>query len=269
METAVEAVPAPAPAPEAEPSDEFDRVWVRKRRSREPKPAREPKPPRAAKPAKEPKAPRKERPPRREPRVTREAGDAELGIPDRPPVRSGAIVGVVIGGFLVVGVVLYALGRTLLGSNLGDEGAFPRAPVSPGAAAAIPGVIGEPVRVGTVALKVHAVRTVPGSPEEAPAAGMKWVAVQVEVVNEGDAEASISMLSMFDLVDSGGASYAPTIVGSVARYADGELGVGLRLTGEVVFEIPEDAAAWQLQVLSPDRTEAAAIDLVRPGSATP
>jgi hypothetical protein len=184
-------------------------------------------------------------------------------------VRGAAIAGIVIGGFLVVGVVLYVLARTLMGSDLGGEGAFPRDDAGPGATNVVTGVIGEPVRVSTIAIKVHEVRTVPGSAEEAPAAGMKWVAVRIEVVNEGSAEASISMLAMFDLMDADGASYAPTIVGSVPKYADGDLAAGLRLTGEVVFEIPEDAEAQQFLVRSPDRAAEATIALDPPEAATP
>ncbi len=226
-----------------------------------------PRPPSRSEPAR-----RREREQERERvarRSSREIPDAQLGIPARPPVRGAAIAGIVIGGFLVVGVVLYVLARTLMGSDLGGEGAFPRDDVSAGATNVVTGVIGDPVRVGTIAVKVHEVRTVPGSAEEAPAAGMKWVAVRIEVVNEGSAEASISMLAMFDLVVADGASHAPTIIASVPKYADGDLAVGLRLTGEVVFEIPEDAEPQQFLVLAPDRTAEATIALDPAEAATP
>lgn len=182
----------------------------------------------------------------------------DLGIPERAPVSPLLLGGIAVA---VVGVVLAVLFVLTLTS--GGEGRTAPDDEVPGAPAGPPvaGVIGEPIRVGTLAFKVHDVREVPASQEEQPAAGMRWFAVDVEVVNEGGDEAAISMLSMFDLEASNGESYLPTIIGSVARYAEGDLPPGLRLRGEVVFEVPQDAGGFTLLITTPDRLRTGRVSL--------
>jgi uncharacterized protein DUF4352 len=166
-------------------------------------------------------------------------GDVTLGIPERSPRRGLATLGVFLGGMALTGVLVWVLVTMLTSTSSGGGGTSPQTTDAPATSAA--GEIGQPVRLGTLALKVQGIRDVPASASERPAAGMRWVAVDVEIVNEGVEEQRVIMDLMFDLEAEGGASFSPVIIGSVARYAEGDLAPGLRLRGEVVFEIPIEA----------------------------
>jgi hypothetical protein len=185
-------------------------------------------------------------------------GSRQLGIPESR--RTGPYVLAAIGA-AVAGVALAFLFFSLVGGpssrTAPDDAATVPVSGSPPAA----GVIGEPLRVGPLAFLVHGIREVPATPEERPAPGMRWVAVDVEVVNEGQDQAAISSFEMFDLTDSAGGSYGPTVIGSVAHNAEGNLAPGLRLRGEVVFEVPQDAGGFLLLITTPDRSRSGRVDL--------
>lgn len=190
-----------------------------------------------------------ERPPERDEELQ---GDVTLGIPERPPVRGLAIGGVILGGIAVV-VLLVMVLIQMVANTRGGDAVVPAAPAA-GPAGDGAAVIGEPIRLGPFALKVYGVRDVPASAQEQPEPGMRWVAVDVEVVNEGSDGARVDMWSMFDLQTLDGAKFGPDVIGSVAKYADGDLPPGLRLRGEVVFAIPEASQPASLRLTAPDKT---------------
>lgn len=179
-------------------------------------------------------------------------GDVTLGIPERQPVRGLAVAGVILGGIALIAVLVGVLTQ-MVANTRGGAGVVPTASAD-GPAGDSAGVIGQPVRLGPFALKVYGVRNVPASSQERPDPGMRWVAVDVEVVNEGSEGAYVDMWTMFDLQASDGTRYGPDVIGSVARYADGDLPPGLRLRGEVVFAIPEASQPASLRLTAPDRT---------------
>ncbi|MEX2459303.1 MAG: DUF4352 domain-containing protein [Actinomycetota bacterium] len=186
-------------------------------------------------------------------------GDVTLGIPERQPVRGLAVAGVILGGLAVVAMLAVLVVQMVANTRGGAD-------VVPTASAGAPagdsaGVIGQPVRLGPFALKVYGVRNVPASSQEIPDPGMRWVAVDVEVVNESGEGARVDMWSLFDLETADGSRYGPDVIGSVADYADGDLPPGLRLRGEVVFAIPEASEPASLRLTAPDRKTTALVRL--------
>jgi len=106
--------------------------------------------------------------------------------------------------------------------------------------------IGDAVKMGDLIFTVLGVREVKAKDIIKPQEGKKWIAVELEIQNQGSKSQAISTLLMFKLVDSDGYKYSIGLVPDLKGQLDGELASGRKVRGEVGFEIPKNAKGLEL-----------------------
>jgi hypothetical protein len=122
--------------------------------------------------------------------------------------------------------------------------------------------VGDLVELGDWQVRVHGVTDPVVSTDEffQPAAGQRWVAVDVEVTNTGDQAETVSSALCFEIMDDGNQAYMQTVTGTTtAATPDGEVAAGASRRGTVEYEVPADAAGLRLQF---------SCDLLASGTAT-
>lgn len=108
--------------------------------------------------------------------------------------------------------------------------------------------VGDAIKMGSLVFTVHGHREVKPQEFLKPGEGKRWVAVEVEVSNQGDKPQAISSLLMFKLADSQGYQYTVSIVPGLKGQLDGEVAPGRKMRGEVGFEIPKEAKGLELLI---------------------
>lgn len=106
--------------------------------------------------------------------------------------------------------------------------------------------IGEPINMGDLVLTVNGVRESKGDQYIKPKEGHIYKIVEATLENIGQESAAISSLMMFSLTDSEGYKYTVTIGPDTKGSLDGELQPGRKMRGELVFEVPTEAAGLEL-----------------------
>jgi uncharacterized protein DUF4352 len=122
--------------------------------------------------------------------------------------------------------------------------------------------VGDLVELGDWRVRVHGVTDPVQSTDQflQPAAGQRWVAVDVEVTNAGDQAETMSSALCFQLVDDQNRTFNQTVTGvSGAGTPDGDVAAGASLRGPVEYELPADARGLRLNF---------SCDLLTPGTAT-
>jgi hypothetical protein len=122
--------------------------------------------------------------------------------------------------------------------------------------------VGDLVELGDWRVRVHGVTDPVQSTDQflQPAAGQRWVAVDVEVTNAGDQAETMSSALCFQLVDDQNRTFNQTVTGaSGAATPDGDVAAGASLRGAVEYEVPADARGLRLNF---------SCDLLTPGTAT-
>jgi hypothetical protein len=122
--------------------------------------------------------------------------------------------------------------------------------------------VGDIVELGDWRVQVHGVTDPLESTNEfiAPAAGNRWVAVDIEVTNTGGEPQTVSSLLCFEVADDQNRSYTLTLTGETASAPpDGEVAAGGSRRGTLTYEVPADAAGLRLTFKC---------DLLSTGSAT-
>ena len=104
--------------------------------------------------------------------------------------------------------------------------------------------VGEPVTVGDLTITVNGVHTPEGNQFAQPAAGQRFVVVDLSVTNNGGQAANVSTLLQMKLKDGTAQQYpldllATTAAGGAAP--EGELAPGETVRGPVGFQVPADA----------------------------
>ncbi|MFT4189382.1 MAG: DUF4352 domain-containing protein [Aeromicrobium sp.] len=108
--------------------------------------------------------------------------------------------------------------------------------------------VGELVNLGDWAVQVHGVTDPYVATNEfmTPQPGNRFVVVDTEVTNNGDAPEIVSSIACFDLRDAENKNYDITITGDSSSTLDGEVAPGSGLRGNLEFEVPEAATGLQL-----------------------
>jgi hypothetical protein len=151
---------------------------------------------------------------------------------------------------LAIGVALFAATASS-GENepkKADEGAGASEATDP-AAAPDEFAVGDLVELGDWQVKVHGV-TDPFTSDDPifqPAAGNRWVAIDVEVTNTGDSAETLSSIVCFQLKDGENKAYDSTVTGVAGTASpDGDLAPGASLRGTLEYELPTAAAGLHL-----------------------
>ena len=108
--------------------------------------------------------------------------------------------------------------------------------------------VGDTVELGDLQVVVHGVTDPYTASNEfiTPAAGQRWVAVDVEVKNTSDKAVPISSLAQFEVQDATNAAYPVTITGDTLATIDGEAAAQGARRGTMVFEVPAAATGLKL-----------------------
>lgn len=83
---------------------------------------------------------------------------------------------------------------------------------------------------------------------ESPAAGNRFVAVELDMVNTTDAIRPFSTLLGFEVIDSLGQRWNPAFAGFDLPQLDGDVAPGANIRGWQVFEVPVDSTGLRLSV---------------------
>ena len=154
---------------------------------------------------------------------------------DRRPIVTGRLVAIVSAVVLGVVVVLVLGGALGPGGGTSDEG-------SPAGAS-----VGAPVRVGNITYRVLSVRDMPGSELARPAEGKRFLAVEMEAVNEGGEAVHVSSFD-WSLHDGKGRRYAEAALEGSGLWRDGDVPPDGRLRGEIVYEVPVAVTELELVI---------------------
>jgi hypothetical protein len=83
---------------------------------------------------------------------------------------------------------------------------------------------------------------------ESPSAGMRFVAVELGMLNTRDEVQTFSSLLGLELIDSLGQRWNPAFAGFDLPQLDGDVAPGSNIRGWQVFEVPADATGLRLKV---------------------
>jgi hypothetical protein len=143
----------------------------------------------------------------------------------------GVMVAVVVVLTIIVVIIAVAV------SGNGDKTAIVSTPAGSGQAQPI----GTTQKVGDAQVTVHGTRESVGETYLQPAAGSKWVIVDISARNVGGDPYSLSSLLQCSMRDAEGRNYNITVGPHTNGSFDGTMPVGGSIRGEVVFEVPTAA----------------------------
>lgn len=160
---------------------------------------------------------------------------------------------------LVLVVIFISAAIASAGGNdakkVGTAGDVPRSEGSPTTAASAATTapanstfkVGDVVRKGTLEATVLSSAPFTSTNQFVkPAAGNKFVAVELQVKNTGTKSAALSSLLQFKLRDSSNAQYDVAFtIGKDPKFPEGELSAGTTNRGFVTFEVPQAATGLQ------------------------
>ncbi|WP_253199346.1 DUF4352 domain-containing protein [Clostridium tagluense] len=109
--------------------------------------------------------------------------------------------------------------------------------------------VGDTVKLTNLQVKVNKVSIVKGDEYTKPAEGNEFFAVDCTVENISQKEQAISSVMMFKVVDKDGRAYEMSITGMVVAKAgqlDGSIGVGRKISGAYVVEVPKGTKGLEL-----------------------
>jgi hypothetical protein len=163
----------------------------------------------------------------------------------------GKAQGVVVGCVLAVGIAASLASASEGATPVDDDEAATDDGATGETASTF--AIGDRSELGDLQLVVHGVTDpmVASNDVVVPPAGMRWVAVDTEVLNVADEPVAISSLAQFEIQDATNAAYHVTVTGENLPSIDGEAPPGGGRRGTTVFEVPEAATGLKL-VLSGD-----------------
>jgi hypothetical protein len=101
--------------------------------------------------------------------------------------------------------------------------------------------------MGELEHTLHAARWAEGDEWFGPDDGERWLVLDIELTNTGDASESISSLLMWTLIDADNRSAELAFTGDERGSLDGELGTDRSMRGENAFTVPDDDSdTWEL-----------------------
>ncbi|WP_373899653.1 DUF4352 domain-containing protein [Haloimpatiens sp. FM7315] len=110
--------------------------------------------------------------------------------------------------------------------------------------------VGDVVQLKDFKITVNKVYTVSGNEFAKPKDGNEFIAVDCTVENISKEEQAVSSLIMFKVVDKDGRACEYSMTGQTAANAgqmDGKVGVGRKMTGVYVVEVPKGTTGLELE----------------------
>lgn len=103
--------------------------------------------------------------------------------------------------------------------------------------------IGQPVALGTWQVTALSAKNPykPTKSYEKPDAGMKYVTVDTQVVNNGTESGTVSSIACFTMRDNTGQEYTEALLTSVPKPPDGEVAPGGKIRGTLSYQVPTGA----------------------------
>ncbi len=111
--------------------------------------------------------------------------------------------------------------------------------------------VGDVVKVGDTEVIVHAVQDPFDAGEQKPAAGSRFVAVDVELKNVSSSPQVFSSFGQFELKDSTDKSYDAVVLRGKPPAVGGPAAAGASRRGPIAYQVPEGSQG--LQLLCKDR----------------
>lgn len=110
--------------------------------------------------------------------------------------------------------------------------------------------VGDVVELKDLKITVNKVYTVKGDEFSKPKDGNEFFAIDCTVENTSDKEKAISSIMMFKVVDKDGRACEYSLLGQTAAKAgqmDGTIGVGRKMSGVYVVEVPKGQTGLELE----------------------
>jgi hypothetical protein len=110
--------------------------------------------------------------------------------------------------------------------------------------------VGDTVKLKNLQLKVNKIYIVKGDQYNKPEAGNEFFAVDCTIENISSEEQAISSVMMFKVVDKDGRACEMSITGMVSANVgqlDGSIGVGRKMSGAYVVEVPKGTKGLELE----------------------
>lgn len=110
--------------------------------------------------------------------------------------------------------------------------------------------VGDVVQLKDYKITVNKVYNVPGTDLAKPKSGNEFIAVDCTVENISKEEQAVSSMMMFKVVDKDGRACEYSLMGQTAANAgqlDGKIGVGRKMTGVYVVEVPKGTTGLELE----------------------
>lgn len=110
--------------------------------------------------------------------------------------------------------------------------------------------VGDIVKLDDYKVTVNKVYVVKGNEYAKPESGNEFLAADITVENISNSEQSISSIMMFKIVNKDGRAYDESLTGLTAAKAgqmDGTIGVGRKMTGVYVVEVPKGTKGLELE----------------------
>jgi len=150
-----------------------------------------------------------------------------------------------VGAAIVVVIIIVAVAS----GSKSNNGTAVNGSQSPGASAQRFS-IGQQVKVGdSIVFTVNSFTALPAGQFEQPSPGNEFLDVNVTVQNVGTTSQTVSSALNFDLRDGTGQKYTETIY-SGKTPPDGQVSVGSKLAGDLVYEVPATGSGWELHYSS-------------------
>lgn len=110
--------------------------------------------------------------------------------------------------------------------------------------------VGDVVQLKDLKITVTKIYTVKGDEFSKPKDGNEFLAIDCTVENTSDKEQAISSIMMFKVVDKDGRACEYSLLGQTAAKAgqmDGTIGVGRKMSGVYVVEVPKGQTGLELE----------------------
>ena len=185
------------------------------------------------------------------------------------PGHLGRTVGGLDGVSLLLGLTLLTLGIVGCGPSAADvlekRAAGPTAspaPVAPAAPQAAPATGGDEKVTGPVAVRLNGVQFSDKGNYVSPKEGMIFMALDVSFRNVGQQEVTVGSRAI-SLKDASGTEYRRNLTAASKPSPDSTLPPGKETRGELTYEVPKDATAFQLAVTVGEGAQPATFEINR------
>ena len=107
--------------------------------------------------------------------------------------------------------------------------------------------VGDTIQLKNYKVTVNGLRTGMGNDFWKPKDGNEFLYIDCTVENTSDKEQAVSSIMMFKVVDGDGRSLSQSLAPDANGQLDGSVGVGRKIAGEYVVEVPQGKTGLELE----------------------